>query len=85
MFYPFQELSSTDNQIVINNGETFQRVTVVPTSDTTPSELSYVLIVQQPDDKEGDQTDGDQDMTGNLLYAQIGSLINKCHFLLNIL
>lgn len=34
-------------------------------ADTNSGELSYVLIVQQPDDiKEGEQTDGDQDMTG---------------------
>lgn len=34
-------------------------------ADTNSGELSYVLIVQQPDElKEGEQTDGDQDMTG---------------------
>lgn len=50
---------------MINSGNAFQRVTVVP-ADTNSGELSYVLIVQQPDDlKEGEQTDGDQDMTGN--------------------
>lgn len=55
---------SGDNQILINNGNAYQRITVVP-ADTNSSELSYVLIVQQPEDmKEGEQTDGDQDMTG---------------------
>lgn len=54
-----------DNQILINSGNAYQRVTVVP-ADTNSGELSYVLIVQQPDElKEGEQTDGDQDMTGN--------------------
>lgn len=39
-------------------------MTVVP-ADTDTGELSYVLIVQNPDElKEGEQTDGDQDMAG---------------------
>ncbi|XP_022901412.2 transcriptional repressor CTCFL [Onthophagus taurus] len=50
-----------NNQILINNGNAYQRITVVP-ADTSSNELSYVLIVQQPDDKEGEQTDGEQDM-----------------------
>ncbi|CAG9839353.1 unnamed protein product [Diabrotica balteata] len=52
-----------DNQFVISSGNAYQRVTVVP-SDNNSGELSYVLIVQDPlDIKEGDQTDGEQDMT----------------------
>lgn len=60
-------LSNQENtQIVINSGDAYQRVTVVP-ADANSGELSYVLIVQQPDElKDGEQTDGDQDMTGNL-------------------
>ncbi|XP_019867966.2 transcriptional repressor CTCF [Aethina tumida] len=54
-------VSGDDNQIVINSGNAYQRVTVVP-ADTNSGELSYVLIVQDPDMKEGDQEDGDQDM-----------------------
>ncbi|KAK4877312.1 hypothetical protein RN001_009818 [Aquatica leii] len=51
------------NHILINSGNAYQKVTVVP-ADTNTGELSYVLIVQNPEDiKEGDQTDGDQDMT----------------------
>lgn len=54
---------------MINNGNAYQRITVVP-ADTNSSELSYVLIVQQPEDtKEGEQTDGDQDMTGKLILS----------------
>ncbi|XP_050515679.1 transcriptional repressor CTCF-like isoform X2 [Diabrotica virgifera virgifera] len=54
---------SEDNQFVISSGNAYQRVTVVP-SDNNSGELSYVLIVQDPlDIKEGDQTDGEQDMT----------------------
>ncbi|XP_060534733.1 transcriptional repressor CTCF-like [Cylas formicarius] len=49
------------NQILINSGNAYQRVTVVP-ADNNSGELSYVLIVQDPDAKDGDQTDGDQDM-----------------------
>jgi uncharacterized Zn-finger protein len=57
---PVQE---SENQILINSGNAYQRVTVVP-ADTNSSELSYVLIVQDPSDlKDGEQTDGEQDMT----------------------
>lgn len=52
-----------NNQILINSGNAYQRVTVVP-ADTNSGELSYVLIVQDPDIKDGDQTDGEQDMGG---------------------
>ncbi|KAJ3635239.1 hypothetical protein MTP99_008160 [Tenebrio molitor] len=53
----------SENQILINSGNAYQRVTVVP-ADTNSSELSYVLIVQDPSDlKDGEQTDGEQDMT----------------------
>ncbi|XP_050300852.1 transcriptional repressor CTCFL [Anthonomus grandis grandis] len=52
-----------NNQILINSGNAFQRVTVVP-SDGNSGELSYVLIVQDPDIKEGEGNDeeDDQDM-----------------------
>lgn len=48
-----REQPDNDNQILINNGNAYQRITVVP-SENNPNELSYVLIVQNPDDlKEG--------------------------------
>ncbi|XP_056636747.1 transcriptional repressor CTCF-like [Diorhabda sublineata] len=51
-----------NNQILINSGNAYQRVTVVP-ADNNTGELSYVLIVQDPSDiKDGDQSDGEQDM-----------------------
>lgn len=54
------------DHILINSGNAYQKVTVVP-ADTNTGELSYVLIVQNPDDiKEGDQTDGDQDLAGKI-------------------
>lgn len=37
-------------------------------ADTNSGELSYVLIVQDPDIKEGEQTDGEQDMAGKMVY-----------------
>lgn len=42
-------------------------------ADTNSGELSYVLIVQQSDDlKEGEQTDGDQDMGGKVpIYMRL--------------
>lgn len=52
-----------NNQILINSGNAYQRVTVVP-ADANSGELSYVLIVQDPDGKDGEQTDGEQDMAG---------------------
>lgn len=52
-----------NNQIVINSGNAYQRVTVVP-ADNNSGELSYVLIVQDPDIKDDDQTDGEPDMAG---------------------
>lgn len=43
----------------MNPGDPYQTVTIVP-SQTNPGEVSYVLIVQQPDGK--DKQD-DQDLT----------------------
>lgn len=66
----FQDMSGdgNSNHILINSGNAYQKVTVVP-SDANSGELSYVLIVQNPDDiKDGDQTDGDQDLTGTNIY-----------------
>lgn len=46
--------------------DSFQTVTIVPT-ETNPGEVSYVLIVQQPDEGEKDKEDAeegeDQDLT----------------------
>lgn len=68
-------MSGDDNQIVINSGNAYQRVTVVP-ADTNSGELSYVLIVQDPDMKEGDQEDGDQDMAGTNKFFISINMIN---------
>ncbi|KAJ9600457.1 hypothetical protein L9F63_009227 [Diploptera punctata] len=48
------------SQMILNAGDAYQTVTIVP-SDTNPGEVSYVLIVQQPDDK--DDKGDDQDLT----------------------
>lgn len=61
------QIQGENNQILINSGNAYQRVTVVP-ADTNSGELSYVLIVQDPDVKDGEQTDGDQDMAGNISF-----------------
>ncbi|KAL0116881.1 hypothetical protein PUN28_010036 [Cardiocondyla obscurior] len=45
------QVNSDSNQVVINSGDAYQTVTIVP-SDTNPGEVSYVLIVQQPDSEE---------------------------------
>lgn len=43
-----------NNQVILNTGNAYQTVTIVP-SDTNPGEVSYVLIVSQPEDKEGEE------------------------------
>ena len=56
-FYRLFELQATDDlqsgHILVGE-DTFQTVTIVPT-ETNPGEVSYVLIVQQPADGEGDK------------------------------
>lgn len=59
---------------MINSGDAYQTVTIVP-SDTNPGEVSYVLIVQQPESEEkesrpaeveaaeGEDGEGEQDLT----------------------
>lgn len=39
-------------QVLLNSGNSYQTVTIVP-SDSGPGEVSYVLIVSQPDDVKG--------------------------------
>lgn len=46
-------------QMVLGTGDSYQTVTIVP-SETSTGEVSYVLIVQQPEDKEKEE---DQDLT----------------------
>lgn len=71
------QIQGENNQILINSGNAYQRVTVVP-ADTNSGELSYVLIVQDPDVKDGEQTDGDQDMAGNINELQILYFFISC-------
>lgn len=69
-----------NNQILINSGNAYQRVTVVP-ADTNSGELSYVLIVQDPDMKDGEQTDGEQDMAGKLKQLSLFLYVEPLEFL----
>ncbi|XP_014481735.1 PREDICTED: transcriptional repressor CTCF-like isoform X4 [Dinoponera quadriceps] len=69
-----QTSNNENNQVVINSGDAYQTVTIVP-SDTNPGEVSYVLIVQQPETEEkevrpveseaadGEEAEGEQDLT----------------------
>lgn len=43
-------------QVLLNSGNTYQTVTIVP-SDSNSGEVSYVLIVSQPDDDKGSKGD----------------------------
>lgn len=65
---------SESNELIINSGEAYQTVTIVP-SETSSGEVSYVLIVQQPEDEEKPEVaniteaaegDGDSDGGGNM-------------------
>lgn len=53
-------------RMILNPGDSYQTVTIVP-SDTNPGEVSYVLIVQQPEDEKDEEEDEDknedQDLT----------------------
>ncbi|XP_071872507.1 uncharacterized protein [Bombus fervidus] len=69
-----QVASNENNEVVINSGDPYQTVTIVP-SDTNSDEVSYVLIVEQPNDEdkesrlveqegtEGEEGKGEQDLT----------------------
>lgn len=47
-----------NNQVILNAGNSYQTVTIVP-SDSNPGEVSYVLIVSQPEEgKDVDQKGG---------------------------
>jgi hypothetical protein len=60
MYYQGNTSGESTGQMILNAGDAYQTVTIVP-SDTNPGEVSYVLIVQQPDDK--DDKGDDQDLT----------------------
>ncbi|XP_011314034.1 transcriptional repressor CTCF-like isoform X2 [Fopius arisanus] len=49
---------STNGNVVLNSADAYQTVTIVP-SDTNPGEVSYVLIVQQPDGEEKERVEGE--------------------------
>ncbi|XP_013787698.1 zinc finger protein 37-like isoform X2 [Limulus polyphemus] len=51
-----------NNQVLLNTGNSYQTVTIVP-SDTNPGEVSYVLIVSQPDENKDDQKGLNMDMS----------------------
>lgn len=56
------QVNSENNQVVINSGDAYQTVTIVP-SDTNPGEVSYVLIVQQPETEEKESKPTEDDAT----------------------
>ncbi|KAH7980364.1 hypothetical protein HPB49_015311 [Dermacentor silvarum] len=53
---------SDEQQVILNTGNSYQTVTIVP-SDTNPGEVSYVLIVSQPDEGKEDLAKADMDMS----------------------
>ncbi|XP_018360917.1 PREDICTED: transcriptional repressor CTCFL-like isoform X2 [Trachymyrmex cornetzi] len=56
------QVNGENNQVVINSGDAYQTVTIVP-SDTNPGEVSYVLIVQQPETEEKESKSTEDDAT----------------------
>ncbi|XP_014672003.1 PREDICTED: transcriptional repressor CTCFL-like [Priapulus caudatus] len=56
--------------VILNTGNSYQTVTIVP-SDTNPDEVSYVLIVSQPDDKDKDLSVYDFNDEGQAITEQV--------------
>ena len=55
-------MQATDG-MVLNSNDSYQTVTIVP-SDSNPNEVSYVLIVQQPDgETKSEKKDSEQNLT----------------------
>lgn len=48
--------------MILTSGDAYQTVTIVP-SETNPGEVSYVLIVQQPDEEKDKEDCEDHDLT----------------------
>lgn len=65
------EQAAGDNMI-LNSGSSYQTVTIVP-SDSNPEEVSYVLIVSQPDDKDKDLSVYDFNDEGQQITQQLDS------------
>lgn len=53
---------------MINSGDAYQTVTIVP-SDTNPGEVSYVLIVQQPESEEKESRPAEGEVTATATEA----------------
>ncbi|XP_024884026.1 transcriptional repressor CTCF-like isoform X4 [Temnothorax curvispinosus] len=56
------QVNGENNQVVINSGDAYQTVTIVP-SDTNPGEVSYVLIVQQPESEDKETKPAEDEAT----------------------
>lgn len=62
------QVNSGGENVVLNSNDAYQTVTIVP-SDTNPGEVSYVLIVQQPENEDKERgegaegEEGEQDLT----------------------
>lgn len=52
-----------EQSVILNAGNTYQTVTIVPSEVNENGEVSYVLIVSQPDDGTKQEEDDDMDMS----------------------
>lgn len=59
---PTEDVVDDANQMILAGGDAYQTVTIVP-SETNPGEVSYVLIVQQPDEEKDKEDGEDHDLT----------------------
>lgn len=59
---PAEDVVDEANQMILTGGDAYQTVTIVP-SETNPGEVSYVLIVQQPDEEKDKEDGEDHDLT----------------------
>lgn len=76
-----------NNQMILNTGNSYQTVTIVP-SDTNPGEVSYVLIVSQPEESK-DEKELSLDMSvydfnegekhSELITSEFANDANKMH------
>jgi len=52
-----QNAPQTSEDVILNSGSSFQTVTIVPSEVNQSGEVSYVLIVSQPEDTKGEKGD----------------------------
>ncbi|KAG1685956.1 Transcriptional repressor CTCF [Nymphon striatum] len=71
-----------NSQVILDSGNAYQTVTIVPSSETNQNEVSYVLIVSQDDGKDGNKDNVDMsvyDFTEGAGDKSAGISIHEAH------